>query len=96
MREIADTDLDSCFAGWDGRARIRWPRSNVIAEIDCDAPFRHLIVFTPREKPFFAIEPVSHANNGFNLLDGVADRGSRPSRRRGARARFGLRIRCGG
>jgi aldose 1-epimerase len=98
MRPIADTDLDSCFAGWDGHARIRWPRSNVIAEIDCDAPFGHLIVFTPHGKPFFAIEPVSHANNGFNLLaDGVAGSGvATLERGEELRARFGLRIRCGG
>jgi aldose 1-epimerase len=67
-RPLGDADLDACFAGWDGRARITWPRSGVVAEIECDAPLGHLILFTPPGKRFFAVEPVSNANNGFNLL----------------------------
>ena len=67
-RPIGDTDLDTCFAGWDGRARIHWPSSGIRAEIEASAPLRHLILFTPAGKPFFAVEPVSNANNGFNLL----------------------------
>jgi aldose 1-epimerase len=75
-RPLGDVDLDTCFAGWDGRARITWPRSRVVAEIECDAALSHLIVFTPPGKPFFAVEPVSNANNGFNLLAaGVAGSG---------------------
>jgi len=27
-----------------------------------------VIIFSPPGKPFFAVEPVSHANNGFNLF----------------------------
>jgi aldose 1-epimerase len=75
-RPIGDTDLDSCFAGWDGRARITWSRSGVVAEIDADAPLRHLILYTPPGKPFFAVEPVTNANDGFNLLaKGIAGSG---------------------
>lgn len=75
-RPIGDTDLDTCFAGWDGRARITWPRSGVVAEIDADAPLRHLILYTPPGKPFFAVEPVTNANDGFNLFaKGIPDSG---------------------
>ncbi len=67
-RALGDTVVDCCFGGWDGRARITWPGSGVRAEIDCDAPLCHVILFTPPGKPYFALEPVSNANNGFNLF----------------------------
>ena len=41
-------------------------------------PFRHLVLYVPAGEPFFAVEPVSNANDGFNLLArGVADSGVR-------------------
>lgn len=97
-RPLGDVDLDTCFAGWDGRARITWPGSGVVAEIECDGPLSHLIVYTPPGKPFFAVEPVSNANNGFNLLaagvsgSGVVTLGAGEE----LRARFGLSIRPSG
>jgi len=67
MRALGDQSFDTCFAGWDGRAVVHWPRSGVRARIACDPPLDHLILFAPPGKPFFALEPVSNANNGFNL-----------------------------
>lgn len=75
-RSLPREGFDTCFAGWDGNAELFWPRSQVRAEIECDAPLRQVILFTPPDKSFFALEPVSNANNGFNLLaDGIADNG---------------------
>lgn len=69
-RPLKDADVDCCFGGWDGKAVITWPGSGVRAEIECEPPLRHVILFTPPGKPYFALEPVSNANNGFNLLAG--------------------------
>jgi aldose 1-epimerase len=66
-RSLGDRDIDTCFAGWDGQATITWPGSGVRAHVACDATLDHLILFAPQGKPFFALEPVSNANNGFNL-----------------------------
>jgi aldose 1-epimerase len=78
MRPIAGATFDHCFAGWDGRAAIRWPKSGVEAVIEATEPFRHVILFVPPGKDFFAVEPVSHANDGFNLLArGVTSSGMR-------------------
>lgn len=66
-RALGDQDFDTCFAGWDGLATITWPRSRVRAHVACDATLDHMILFAPPGKPFFALEPVSNANNGFNL-----------------------------
>ncbi|HEY3288550.1 MAG TPA: aldose 1-epimerase [Anaerolineae bacterium] len=65
--QVGKRDIDHCFGGWDGRAEISYPRSGVKLEFECDAVFGHVIVFTPPGKPFFAVEPVTHANDGFNL-----------------------------
>lgn len=66
-RAVADTPLDHGFAGWDGRAVIHWPRAGVTLRLEAEAPLRHLILFAPAGQPFFAVEPVTHATNAFNL-----------------------------
>ena len=63
-----DVVLDHCFAGWDGHAEIRWPESRVQVVMEASAQLRHVIVYSPEDEPFFAVEPVSHANDGFNLF----------------------------
>ena len=63
-RPLGDIELDTCFADWDGYASIHWPGSGVRAEIDAEVPLRHLILFTPRGKPFFAIGGISPLNAG--------------------------------
>jgi aldose 1-epimerase len=68
-RTLAGLDLDHCFAGWCGAARLRWPATGVEVVVEGSPALGHLVVFTPPGKPFFAVEPVSHANNGFNLFD---------------------------
>jgi len=60
--------LDHCFAGWDGHAEISWPDSRVGIVMEASAQLRHVIVYSPDGKPFFALEPVSHVNDGFNLF----------------------------
>lgn len=67
-RPLGGRPIDHCFAGWDGRAEIRWPASGVRAALEASEPFRHVVLYSPPAEPFFALEPVSHANDGFNLL----------------------------
>ena len=54
--------LDNCFDGWDGEASIVWPARRLRLGLRASEPFRHAVVFTPPARPFFCIEPVSHAN----------------------------------
>ena len=65
-----DRDIDSCYRGYDGAGYIRWPHSRVRLDFDCSSNCSHLIIFNPASRPYFAVEPVTHANNGVNLLDG--------------------------
>jgi len=67
--------LDTCFRGFEGRASIAWPESGIRLEIETGEPCGHLVVYNPPGKPWFALEPVSNANNGVNLL-AAGDRGA--------------------
>lgn len=58
--------LDTCFYGYDGGGYIAWPQSGVRLHFDCSDACRHLILYNP-EQPYFAVEPVTNANNGVNL-----------------------------
>ena len=75
---IATVELDNCFDGWDGRAEIFWPENDLSLRLEADPVFGHLVVYVPPGEDFFCVEPVSHANDGFNLLDrGVPGTGVR-------------------
>ena len=68
LAPIGARDLDHCFAGWDGRASIAYPSAGAQLQFECDSVFGHVVVYTPPGRPFFAVEPVTHTNDGFNLF----------------------------
>jgi aldose 1-epimerase len=61
-----DVFLDTCFQGYDGNGTITWPDSRLRLTYDCSQECSHLIIFNP-SYPYFAVEPVTNANNGVNL-----------------------------
>jgi len=89
---IAALELDNCFGGWDGRAEIFWPENDLELRLEADPVFGHLVVYVPPGKDFFCVEPVSNANDGFNLLErGVSGTGVRvlePGERLAGTTRF--------
>ena len=60
--------LDHCFDGWSGRAVLRDEHVTVMLE----SSLRRVVVFTPPDRPFFCVEPVSHVNNAVNSDDPLA------------------------
>jgi aldose 1-epimerase len=78
-RAFGDTVLDNCFSGWRPPATIRWPEHALSVTIDADAPCRHIVVYVPPGRDFFAVEPVSHMTDAFNraALAGASDTGTR-------------------
>jgi aldose 1-epimerase len=73
--------LDEVFDGFGGQAGIDWGRFGL--EITASPELDHLVLFAPLRadrtpEPYFAIEPVSAANDAFNLASaGARDVGAR-------------------
>ena len=74
---ITPPPLDHCYAGWTGRAVITRPEHGIRLVIAADDIFRHVVVFTPEGKPFFAVEPASNMTDAVNRMDAVPDHGLR-------------------
>jgi aldose 1-epimerase len=66
-RLVGELELDNCFSGWDGRAIVEWPERATRLSISADPIFDHLVVYVPRERDFFCVEPVTHANDAIHL-----------------------------
>jgi aldose 1-epimerase len=62
-----DYSLDTCFQGYDGNGWIAWPESGVKVSFNCSPVCTHLVMYNPSGKPYFAVEPVTNANNGVNI-----------------------------
>jgi len=75
---IAPLSIDNCFAGWSGAARIEWPEAGFVLRMSADPVFGHAVIYVPPGKPYFCVEPVSHANDGMNrMARGAGDTGVR-------------------
>ena len=66
-RRVDEVALDNCFDAWDGSGNVIWPGRRLRLDLEAAGPFRHLVIFTPTGKPFFCVEPVSHANGQVGL-----------------------------
>jgi len=66
--DVAVLELDHCFDGWSGPARIRDERLS----LRLSSSLSHAVVYTPREHDFFCVEPVSHVNNAIRSADPIA------------------------
>jgi aldose 1-epimerase len=75
-RELGDVQLDNCFGGWNKQAVVEWPSRGLRVRLTADGPAEHTVVYSPPGQPFFCVEPVTNANNAFNLhARGVKDVG---------------------
>lgn len=69
LRPLDDVQIDACLTGRVPEQPIRFVYAESGAEIrlDSDPMFGCNILFSPVGKPYFAVEPVTNANDGFNL-----------------------------
>jgi aldose 1-epimerase len=70
---VGSTIVDNCFTGWRAPAVVDYAAHRLT--MTADKLFRFFIAFTPEDKDFFAIEPVSHMNDGLNHRSGDIDHG---------------------
>ena len=68
----------SAFAFKKPEARIRWEKSGVTMRMEADGIYKHAIIYCPKDdKRFFAFEPVTNCNNGFNMhASGIENTGA--------------------
>ena len=70
--------FDTCFGGFEEQAQIRYPMKDITVGITTSDMFHHVVLYAPKGKNFFALEPCSNASNAFNLAaDGVIGTGIR-------------------
>ena len=62
--DCAFLDVDNCYDGWSGAVRLR----DEALRVSVTSGLSRLVVFTNDTKDFVAIEPVSHVNNGINMM----------------------------
>jgi len=66
--DVSHLAFDNCFEGWHGPARIRDEKFSL--QLSSSMPY--LVVFTPQEKDYFCVEPVSHVSNAIHMADPAA------------------------
>jgi aldose 1-epimerase len=66
-RALDGVALDHCFSNWGCQASIELPYARI--DLSAGALFRHLIVFIPEGRDFFAVEPVTNLTDGLNRMD---------------------------
>ncbi|HKW85366.1 MAG TPA: aldose 1-epimerase [Burkholderiaceae bacterium] len=66
--DVSHLAFDNCFDGWHGPARIRDEKFS----LQLSSSLQYLVVFTPQEKEYFCVEPVSHVSNAIHMADPAA------------------------
>lgn len=66
--DVAHLAFDHCFEGFRGAARVRDERFSI--KLTSSLP--RLVVYTPQERPYFCVEPVSHVPNAIHMSDPAA------------------------
>ena len=65
-RDPGPAPIDNVFAGWDGTAMLEDAERGVEVKIAADRAASFLVVYTPAEAAFVALEPVTHMTDAFN------------------------------
>ena len=70
--------FNTCFGGFEEQAEIFYPDKKLKIAIRTTDIFHHVVLYAPKGKNFFCLEPWSLATNAFNLAsDGVIGTGIR-------------------
>jgi aldose 1-epimerase len=65
--EVARPELvDHCHTGWSGAAEIALPEERLHLALTASRALRWLHIYSPPDKDFFCVEPVSHMPNAVN------------------------------
>ncbi|MEP7288834.1 MAG: aldose epimerase [Chloroflexota bacterium] len=69
LRPLGSEFIDDCLTGRDGEKPIRmvYGESGRSVTLYFDRLFEDVVLYVPQDTPYFAVEPVTNANDGFNL-----------------------------
>jgi aldose 1-epimerase len=70
-RPLTSAFIDDVLTAWEPGApvRISYQDLGVSVDLTADPVYAHLVLYAPRKRPYFAVEPVTNVNNGFALHD---------------------------
>lgn len=71
----ASQRIDCCLSGLEGTSVIDWQQAGIKLSLTASDNCRFLVLFNP-DMPHFAVEPVSNANDAFNLYSQGIDSGT--------------------
>lgn len=66
--EVRQLDLDHCFDGWHGAARVH----DETLSLRLTSSLHRLVVYTPPARDYFCLEPVSHVSDAVHFADPLA------------------------
>jgi aldose 1-epimerase len=64
---VEGRNIDNCYAGWDGKAKIRWHGRPYALQITGSSELPAAVVYIPQNGDAFCFEPVPHINNAINM-----------------------------
>ncbi len=69
LRALPEDELNDLLTHRSGSqpVRIVFPEQGIEITMESDPLFEHILIYTPQGKPFFAVEPMTNASDGFNL-----------------------------
>lgn len=70
-RPLTSSFIDDVLTAWEPGApvRISYQDLGVNVDLHVDPVYAHLVLYAPRKRPYFAVEPVTNVNDGFALHD---------------------------
>ncbi len=71
----ANVRIDHCLNGFSGDATVAWPDAGIILQMRASKNCAYAVFFNP-DAPYFALEPVTNANDAFNLTPKGIDAGT--------------------
>lgn len=66
--DVAHLAFDHSFEGWQGAARIRDEKLS----LRLSSSLAYVVIYTPQEKDYFCVEPVSHVANAIHMAEPAA------------------------
>jgi aldose 1-epimerase len=66
---IKGSNLDNVFTGFVGSATVTWPEWQAKANITTSSNCKFMVLYSPDDKDFFCLEPVTHCTNAINMAN---------------------------